>query len=153
MKTLNLYLLASVEHDVLVPFLARLGEKALEQHLTLWIDTDDEILIGRLDSYLWTVHDASFIPHGREPDGWNRLVIAPLGNALPEQYTAVVHVLPQSPFVRPAAHALKIAEVHRGDDEDADFLVDRLRAYGSAGWEIQKFHITPSPVIPQRRRV
>lgn len=153
MKVLNLYLLSRVDHDVLVPFLARLGEKALEQDLRVWIDADDETLVRQLDAYLWTWREPSFVPHGTEPDVWNRLVIAPLRGPLPEGYTAIVHVCPRSPVVVPPAHAVKIAEVHHGEDEDEEFLEDRLRTYGRAGWEIQTFRITPTPIIPKHQRM
>ncbi len=153
MKVLKLYFLARADHEVLVPFLARLGEKALEQNLRMWIDSEDETLVRQLDAYLWTYREPSFVPHGTDEDAWNRLVIAPLRGALPEGYTAVVHVCPQSPRVAPPPQAVKIAEVHSGEDEGTDLVQARLGAYGEAGWEIETHRILPTLTVPKNQRM
>jgi DNA polymerase-3 subunit chi len=153
MKSLKFYFLTRSDHEVLVPFLARLGEKALEQNLRMWIDIEDEPLVRQLDAYLWTYREPSFVPHGTEADVWNRLVIAPLRGALPEGYTALVHVCPRSPVVSPPPNAVKIAEVHPDEDEDSDLVQARLGAYGAAGWDIETHRIVPTPNVPKIQRV
>ncbi|MCL5799363.1 MAG: DNA polymerase III subunit chi [Gammaproteobacteria bacterium] len=153
MKVLKLYFLSRSDPDVLVPFLARLGEKALEQNLRMWIDIEDETLVRQLDAYLWTYRDGSFVPHGTDDDLWNRLVIAPLHGTLPAHYTAVTHVLPQSPRVNPPPQAVKIAEVHADEDEDSDLLQARLVAYNAAGWEVETHRIMSTPNVPKSQRI
>jgi DNA polymerase IIIc chi subunit len=153
MKVLKFYFLTRFDHEVLVPFLARLGEKALEQNLRMWIDAEDETLVRQLDAYLWTYREPSFVPHGTDDDAWNRLVIAPLRGPLPEGYTALLHVYPQSPHVNPPPHAVKIAEVHPDEDEDSDLVQARLGAYGAAGWEIETHRIVPTLAVPKSQRM
>lgn len=70
----DFYVIEDEHEEALFRVASRLLEKSYAQNLRAWVLCADEHAANRLDTYLWTYKDTSFLPHsiaGEAPEGLN----------------------------------------------------------------------------------
>lgn len=115
MPDVAFYILQDDQETGREQFACRLTAKAYQQQYSVYIHTDNEAHARRLDDYLWTYDDISFIPHSLldEPHdppppvqiGWQHnppqrhQVLINLSQAVPsffQQYERIIEIVPNN---------------------------------------------------------
>jgi DNA polymerase-3 subunit chi len=143
MPRVDFYVLSEGEGDARLHFACRLAEKATDQGMRVYIQTDSLGEAQRLDELLWTFTDRSFLPHeiatDASPAHPKVMVLLGPGDAPPAYRQVLVNLTTHLPVDLDAFE--RIAEIVDVDPERKRLSREKYKQYRERGCALETHNL------------